>query len=129
MRGIVAFLCHAHNPLRKAAAARKFQNPLIARLALLRRPMSPVDCLSAPGSVQRLRFAARPRGNSADAAAGSQPLCHLLEHHLGGAAADGLHAGIPRHALDDRTVHVAHAAVELQTVVHHLVDERAGQRL
>src|SRR5690242_9199983 len=56
----------------------------------------------------------------------SHSLRDFLEHHLGGAAADGVHARVARHALDGRLAHVAHAAMELQAVVHHLVDELAA---
>src|SRR3954463_5387982 len=38
---------------------------------------------------------------------------HFLEHHLGGAAADGQDAGVAPEPLDRRLAHVAHPAVEL----------------
>src|SRR5260370_5583136 len=65
--------------------------------------------------------------NSATAmTAPSQALGDFFEHHLGGAAADRLHAGIARHPLDRAFAHEADAAVELQAVIHHGIDEIAA---
>src|SRR6266581_549573 len=50
-----------------------------------------------------------------------QALGDLLEHDLGGAAADRVHARAARHALDRAFAHVAHAAVKLHAGVHHFV--------
>ena len=55
-----------------------------------------------------------------------EPLRDFFQHHLGRAAADRLHAGIARHALDRRFAHVTHAAMELQGGVHHLVHQFAA---
>src|SRR6267378_8067928 len=55
-----------------------------------------------------------------------QPLRDLFQHHLGGAAADRLHARVARHALDGRLAEIPRTAVELQAVVHHFVHQLAA---
>src|SRR5690242_18297847 len=56
----------------------------------------------------------------------SQALGDFFEHHLGGAAADRLDAGIARHPFDRAFAHEADAAMELQAIIHHGVDEIAA---
>jgi hypothetical protein len=53
----------------------------------------------------------------------------LLQHHLGGAAADRCTRASRAMRSIAVLAHVAHAAVELQAVVDHLVDQLAAQRL
>ena len=55
----------------------------------------------------------------------SHPLGDLFEHDLGGTAADGLDTGIARHAFHGCFPHIAHTAMELDTVVKHAVYQLA----
>ena len=59
----------------------------------------------------------------------SIPLGGFVQHHFGGAAADGQDARVAPQAFDRRAAHVAHAAVELLAGLQHVVDEFARQRL
>src|SRR5262244_1929772 len=63
---------------------------------------------------------------SATSMTASQALGDFFEHHLGGAAPDRLDAGIARHPLYRTFAHEADAAMELQAVIHHGVDEIAA---
>src|SRR6266478_2663641 len=54
------------------------------------------------------------------------PLGDLLEHHLGGAAADRVDARVAHHAFDGALADIAEAAMELLAVIHHVVDQLAA---
>ena len=75
---------------------------------------------NGPASAQQHCMLQRVRD---DSAACSQPLRDLFQHHLGGAAADGQHAGVAHHPLDRGAAHEAGAAVQLQAAVHDLVQD------
>ena len=53
----------------------------------------------------------------------SVALGHFFQHHLGGAATNGQHAGVTPQTLDGRLAHVAHAAPELLATTDHLIDQ------
>src|SRR5579859_6056421 len=55
-----------------------------------------------------------------------QPFGDFLEHHLGGAAADRVDAGVAHHSLDGAFADIAETAMELLAVIHHLVDQLAA---
>src|SRR5579863_4103474 len=85
----------------------------------------------SPSAPPRCR-AWRPRpmawgwASASKGGARSEAFRHLLQHHLGGAAADGLDARVARHALDRAFAHEAHAAMELHAVIDQRVDELAA---
>src|SRR5579871_243207 len=63
---------------------------------------------------------------SATVMTASQALGNFFEHHFGGSAADRLDAGIACHSFDRAFADEADAAMELQAVIHHGVDEVAA---
>src|SRR5579872_7301061 len=64
-----------------------------------------------------------------DAQSAAHPFCDFFQHDLGRAAADRLDACIAHHPLDRALADIAHAAMELLTVIHDLIDQLAAIRL